>query len=156
MRLIVISATKRSGPKGHPRPSTAEKLNMNHRLPIPALLITLVLSLTALCCGNDADDLGVGAECSSVDECGEGQSCLTEFKGGYCGLRDCQHDVDCPDGSACITHTDSVNYCFLICGTKDQCNEHRDADNEANCSSSVDFIDGANDRKACIPPSSGT
>ena len=51
-------------------------------------------------CGDDdggsgtmADRYGVGAECASDDDCeqtalGVAESCLTEFKGGYCGIVD--------------------------------------------------------------------
>jgi len=47
-----------------------------------------------------------------------------------------------------------VNYCFRICVDKAECNLNRDVDVEANCSSSVDFVDGKKGAKACIPPSS--
>lgn len=110
--------------------------------------------------GNEANRLGVGATCESNDHCNVDQQCLTEFKGGYCGVRDCEHDSDCPEGSACIvgdnTTSDSGatgNYCFLVCGNKVDCNRHRPIDDEANCSSSVTFTDGAQGRKACVPPS---
>ena len=121
------------------------------------LLITLsLISLSA--CGDDegseADRRGVGAQCASADDCTEeGQSCLTQFKGGYCGVQDCVHDADCPAGSACIAHDDQKNYCFLICVEKVDCNINRDLENESNCSSSVTFVDGTMSRKACVPPS---
>lgn len=106
-------------------------------------------------CGSDADDLGVGAQCTANDQCNQddgAQTCLP-FKGGYCGLQGCTVDADCPEASACITHTDAVNYCFRICADKPDCNANRDVENESNCSSSVDFVEGANGRKACVPPS---
>ena len=53
-----------------------------------------------------------------------------------------------------IQHDDGMNYCFRTCVDKPDCNENRDAENESNCSSSVTFVDGANGRKACVPPSS--
>ena len=112
----------------------------------------LVLTLSA--CGNDANDRGVGATCAMDTECTEeGQRCLTQFKGGYCGLQGCEGDADCPEASACILHEDGETYCFRICIDKPDCNENRDLDNEANCSSSAEFVDGANGRKACVPPS---
>lgn len=42
----------------------------------------LVLALCSLAaCGDDADDLGVGAECNNASDCGgEAQQCLTPFK----------------------------------------------------------------------------
>lgn len=106
-------------------------------------------------CGSDADDLGIGAQCAGNDECDADtdQVCLTNFSGGYCGLAGCTADADCPEDSACITHDDAVNYCFRTCSDKPDCNANRDADNEANCSSSAVFVEGANGRKACVPPS---
>ena len=58
-------------------------------------------------------------------------------------------------GSACVAHTDGKNYCFLICTDKSQCNVNRAADVEANCSSSVVFVEGKLNVKACVPPSAG-
>lgn len=115
----------------------------------------LVVMMFAFACSDDADDLGVGAQCASNDECDmeTNQTCLG-FKGGYCGLQGCLHDTDCPDKSACIMHDDGINYCFRICVDKPDCNANRDLDNEANCSSSATFVDGTNGRKACVPPSS--
>jgi len=120
-----------------------------------ALFALFASSLAISACGSDADDIGVGAQCTASDQCNQddgAQTCLP-FKGGYCGLMGCATDADCPDAAACITHTDQVNYCFRICGDKAECNANRDAENEANCSSSVDFVEGAMGRKACVPPS---
>ncbi len=119
------------------------------------LLATLSFALLTAC-GNDADDIGVGAACSVADDCNQDdgdQQCLTQFKGGYCGLEGCAADADCPEGSACVSHSDGVNYCFRICVDKADCNANRSVDDEANCSSSVTFADGTKDGKACIPPS---
>jgi hypothetical protein len=124
-------------------------------------LILLPLILLCTSCGDDgteADRLGVGAQCTASDQCEQdptAQECLTQFAGGYCGIEDCVHDDDCPEASACIAHTDGVNYCFRTCIDKIDCNANRDVENESNCSSSVVFVDGTNGRKACIPPSSG-
>ena len=117
-------------------------------------LLAIVTMVFAFACGDDADDLGVGAQCTTNDQCDAetNQVCL-QFKGGYCGLMGCAHDTDCPDKSACIMHDDGVNYCFRICVDKVDCNANRDVDNEANCSSSVTFVDGTMGRKACVPPS---
>jgi hypothetical protein len=105
--------------------------------------------------GNDSDALGIGAECTTTDECNvdDGQSCLTDFKGGYCGRQDCTGDVDCPDDSRCVAHTDGINYCFRVCVDKSECNANRSVDNEANCSSSITFVDQPSTGKACVPPS---
>lgn len=122
-------------------------------------------------CNSDApvtaDQFGVGAMCSASSECrqpdppcdgGAGcfnQQCLTQFAGGYCGIQGCASNADCPAASACVAHTDGNNYCFRTCATKSDCNVNRDAANEANCSSSITFVDVATSGKACVPPSSG-
>jgi hypothetical protein len=125
----------------------------------------LVLFAIAGCDGgNEADRIGVGAECTSTDDCPILEceeepcpelECLTQFAGGYCGLENCVDDVDCPMGSACVRHDDGVNYCFRLCDQKPECNLNRSVDVESNCSSSVEFIDPQTQR-ACVPPSSGT
>ena len=120
----------------------------------------------AMGCGDsetEADRIGVGAECSDAAECESADEeveleCLTRFKGGYCGLEGCTGDVDCPEGSACVTHDDGTgpsNYCFRECRDKPECNLHRSVENESNCVGSITFVDPRNDRKACEPPSSG-
>lgn len=113
----------------------------------------------ALCgCGsnqNQANRLGVGADCTMSSQCTVGQVCLTEFKGGYCGVSSCVHDTDCPQGSACVTDG-QANYCFLICAQKTDCNLHRSAADESDCTSSLTFLDGAMNRKVCRPPDSGS
>ena len=105
--------------------------------------------------GNKANDLGVGAQCTETAQCDElTQECLLDFKGGYCGVKDCTADLDCPEGSRCVAHDDGFNYCFLTCIDKADCNVNRDLDNEANCSSSITFVEEPQDGKACVPPSS--
>ena len=122
------------------------------------LAFSLVLLLSAAACGDDdteADRLGVGAQCESTDQCDPEIDlvCLPQFKGGYCGLQGCEADEDCPEASACILHEDGETYCFRICVDKPDCNLNRDLENESNCSSSADFVEGAEGRKACVPPS---
>jgi hypothetical protein len=120
------------------------------------LLMALgMVALVGVGCGSSADALGVGAQCAQTADCDTSlqEVCLAQFKGGYCGLEGCTHDTDCPADSACIAHTDGNSYCFRTCADKSECNANRDADNEANCSSSAEFVDGTNGRKACIPPS---
>lgn len=129
-------------------------------------LLTFTVSL-ALGCGDsgetEADRVGVGAECTDALECETPDEtvvldCLTQFTGGYCGLEGCEGDDDCPEGSACVTHDDgsgAANYCFRICRDKPECNRRRSEENEANCSSNVDFVEAKQERKACVPPSSG-
>ena len=119
-----------------------------------------LLFLIVLGCGSnqsEANRRGVGAECTMGSDCTEaGQHCLTAFKGGYCGVAGCLHDTDCPQGSACVTDDNQSNYCFLICNTKTDCNLHRSASDESDCTSSLTFVDGAMNRKVCRPPNSGT
>ena len=105
-------------------------------------------------CGSDADSLGVGAQCTGNDQCDPDthQTCLM-FKGGYCGIQGCTKDADCPDQSKCVMHDDGMNYCFRTCADKAECNANRDAANEANCSSSVTFVENNPGIKACVPPS---
>ena len=108
---------------------------------------------------DQADVLGVGAECSSDSQCyqerdgGIQQTCLRQFKGGYCGVQDCSSDLDCPRDSACVAHDDGSNYCFRTCVDKIDCNRNRSLDFESNCSSNVTFVSGAKGSKACVPPS---
>ena len=115
-------------------------------------------------CGDDgsteADRIGVGAQCTASAECESADEevelvCLTQFTGGYCGLEGCAGDVDCPEGSGCVTHDDGNNYCFRLCVDKPDCNHNREEANWANCVGSITFVDDRNDRKACEPPSSG-
>ena len=122
------------------------------------------MGVFVLGCGDDsteADRIGVGAECTASAECESPEGfeliCLAQFKGGYCGLEGCAGDDDCPDGSACVAHTDGKNYCFRDCteGGKTECNRNRSPDNESNCSANIVFVDDLGDRKACVPPSSG-
>lgn len=126
--------------------------------PLFAVLAALFLMFAVAACGDDdaeaeADRIGIGAQCSGDDQCIEEASCLTQFKGGYCGLRDCQSNADCPQASACVQHDDGNNYCFRVCTNKVDCNRNRAAENESNCSSSVTFVDADFDAKACVPPS---
>ncbi len=107
------------------------------------------------CGGSAADERGIGAQCATNDDCNIklDQVCLLQFKGGYCGETGCTSDADCVEDSACIKHTDGVNYCFRVCVDKVECNANRDLVNESNCSANVDFVSGAMGRKACVPPS---
>jgi hypothetical protein len=118
--------------------------------------VSFLLGSLAIGCGgggSEAQRRGVGAACAADKDCTEtGQTCLA-FKGGYCGVSDCVNDAGCPAGSACVSHTDGKNYCFLICTDKPQCNLSRAVDVEANCSSNVTFVEGTVTAKACVPPS---
>ena len=115
----------------------------------------MALALASASCNNNADDFGVGAECTTNDQCDAKthQVCLTQFKGGYCGIQNCAADADCPALSKCVKHTDGINYCFRTCVDKSECNKNRSADFESNCSSNVTFIMPDSSIKACVPPS---
>ena len=57
-------------------------------MPILAYVCSLSLFLLAACGGDDADSLGVAAQCTATDECDSdnGQSCLLDFKGAIAAL----------------------------------------------------------------------
>jgi hypothetical protein len=123
-------------------------------------IIPFALLFSTFACGDDdgseAEQRGVGSECAVTDDCTEeGQECLTQFTGGYCGVQNCTGDADCPDGSACVTEDDTNNYCFLICAEKPDCNRNRSVENESNCVSSLTFVDDDAGRKVCRPPYGG-
>jgi hypothetical protein len=107
----------------------------------------------------EADLVGVGAECTTDAEClqpeddaGPVQECLTQFKGGYCGIEDCASNEDCPEGSVCVDHEDA-EYCFRRCNDKSECNVNRSPEVESNCSANIEFVDDTTTGKACVPPS---
>jgi hypothetical protein len=144
------------------RPSRPSSTQCLRRAPSGAARVAIPLLALAGCGNGDggypgtqADLLGVGAECRMSADCaqldGLAQTCLS-FKGGYCGIRGCASDLDCPSAAACVLHDDGETYCFRVCASKSECNVNRAPGNEANCSSSVDFVDPRSD-KACVPPS---
>jgi len=133
----------------------AVAMNLQRRTQI-ALSAWVLGAMVGCSSGSEAQRRGVGAECAKDADCVEtGQRCLTQFKGGYCGLSGCASNLGCPAGSACVAHADGANYCFLICIDKPDCNRTRSAANEANCSSSAVLVDVAQDRKVCTPPNGG-
>jgi len=115
------------------------------------LVLTIVGLLALQGCGSDANAVGIGAECTTNAACSTDLTCLTEFKGGYCGKSACVLNADCPSGSICVMES-GVNYCFMTCTQKDECNAHRTLDNEANCSADVVKTETGDD-KVCVPPS---
>lgn len=134
---------------------------------IRCLIFMCIVLLLTVSCGDDdgpgteADRVGVGAACSTDDDCPQpvdtnapAQVCLQQFDGGYCGIENCVDNTDCPDGAACVAHTDGVNYCFRICTDKSECNLNRPADAQSNCSANIEFTDSSTNAKACVPPSS--
>jgi hypothetical protein len=132
---------------------------------ITLCLLAVLVALGFVACGDDdggteADRVGVGADCVTDDGClqpeddaGPRLECLTQFKGGYCGIEDCASNEDCPEGSACVDHDDGSEYCFRVCTEKSECNINRSSDVESNCSSNIEFVDDTTTGKACVPPS---
>ncbi len=122
------------------------------------LFCAITLTAVAGCSdSNPADQAGIGAQCATNDDCFQtNQTCLTAFRGGYCGSTGCTVDGDCPAGAACVRHDDAINYCFRLCVDKSECNRNRSVSNESNCVSSVTFADASRTAgKACVLPSSG-
>jgi hypothetical protein len=115
----------------------------------------LAIAFALAACHNNADDYGVGAECTDNTMCDSKthQVCLLQFKGGYCGIEGCTADADCPPLSKCVVHTDGHNYCFRTCIDKTECNKNRSVDFESNCSANVTFTMPDSSIKACVPPS---
>ncbi|TNE44733.1 MAG: hypothetical protein EP343_29155 [Deltaproteobacteria bacterium] len=114
--------------------------------------LSMFLMFNMVACSN-ADTKGIAAECTANTDCKEeGQTCLTQFKGGYCGAADCKSDSDCPSLSSCVTHSDGKNYCFRNCTDKAECNANRTAANEANCSANATLVSGSKNTKVCVPP----
>ncbi|MBN2493782.1 MAG: hypothetical protein JXR96_04240 [Deltaproteobacteria bacterium] len=126
-----------------------------NRLCLAALV--LASQLLVGCDGADADEQLIGAECATAADCDDGDDdtpeleCILDFKGGYCGREGCTASADCPEGSLCASY-ESGNYCFRTCLDKSECNRNRTLENESNCSSNIDPVEGGED-KLCIPPS---
>ena len=121
------------------------------------LILSLSLVLFMVGCGDDevgssSAGLEVGSECTASSECddGSGQTCLTGFKGGYCGVADCGASDQCPDGSGCALYENGVGYCFRTCAVTSDCNDFRSADMAAECSDSAPFLDDIL-ALACVP-----
>ena len=140
---------------------------MNAAIAKSLLTLGCFLVVASLGCGDDEGDdgtseavrRGVGVACAENSDCTErGQVCLSEFKGGMCGIADCTTSSECPEGSVCVADPELArNFCLLVCTDKPDCNVRRPAESEANCSSSLNAIDtpdgGTNDPKVCRPPS---
>lgn len=95
-------------------------------------------------------DCGVGADCSTDTDC-NGLECIADFRGGYCGRRDCAGNDDCPGNTSCVVAADGHNYCFKNCGTDSDCSFCRHDGVFASCSSELDFADGGASGAVCVP-----
>jgi hypothetical protein len=87
-------------------------------------------------------DCGLGAVCKAEADCGGGLVCIGEIDGGYCGVRDCQTDGDCPMNSMCINHA-GLNYCARTCAAASDCSFCRHDNVVGSCRSDVEFLDGS-------------
>jgi hypothetical protein len=123
-------------------------------------------------CSLDADAIGIGTECSSVLPCTSGLECTTSSVGGYCVMKGCEKDGDCPSDSSCLNHEDhgdcvrscSFNYCiqtcilyhdrpeecFDDCPSFPECNVNRSMESPAYCVASDDGRDGMQ-KNVCLP-----
>lgn len=107
-------------------------------------------------CGEDAstDGLSTGAECEVDSDCERsvGQTCLTGFQGGYCGIMDCRTSNACPEDSACALHPNGHSYCLRTCLAEVDCNDFRSGDAQILCSDEAPFIDDQPENLlACVP-----
>jgi len=128
-----------------------------------------IVLLALFGCKTQAQDLGLGATCIGINTCitddfthddhevtGE---CLLDLDGGYCSLSVCTEDIHCPEGSRCVNFGDHEGFCFLACTEADDCNDDRDEDSAATCTSDITFVDADNpldrESKVCVPPTTG-
>src|SRR4051812_32979386 len=93
------------------------------RSAVVGLGVVAALWTAALACGGKAADrFLIGAECSDAGQCQNAAlTCLSEFKGGYCGAKGCTQDSDCLEGSLCVSYQ-GASYCFRACVDKPECN----------------------------------
>ncbi len=95
-------------------------------------------------------DCGVGARCSSAADCDPDLECVTSFHGGYCTMRDCTVNADCPGGTLCVTVGDE-NFCHRPCATASDCSLCRNADSPATCRDDVTFAEDGTTGSVCVP-----
>ena len=123
-----------------------------------AVICPLVIAVLTLGCGDggtEAQRRGVGAACDDTHECTEtGQACLTQFKGGYCGVAKLHDGRDLSAGLR-VRHARRRDE-LLLPGLQREggLNRSRAVDVEANCSSTAVLVEDPKDRKVCSPPSS--
>lgn len=84
---------------------------------------------------------GLGASCSADADCGPNLECLDEVDGGFCGVRDCASNADCPVDSLCISHA-GINHCAPTCAATSDCTFCRYGGPTAACTTDVDYIEG--------------
>lgn len=87
-------------------------------------------------------DCGLGAVCGVDGDCDAGLECLDEINGGYCGVRGCQSNGDCPPDSMCVNHA-GINYCARTCAAASDCSFCRYDNVVATCRTDVEFVEGS-------------
>jgi len=97
-------------------------------------------------------DCGAGAGCAADGDCASGLSCITTFKGGYCGRQGCKVNVDCGKDSACIVAGDGKNYCFKTCQAPSDCSFCRRDGFYATCANNAVFAETGTVGSVCVPP----
>jgi hypothetical protein len=96
------------------------------------------------------NDCGVGETCAGDAECATGLTCLTSFKGGYCGKKDCAVNADCPTGSLCVKNGSS-SYCALSCAAPGDCAVCRGTADAAACKADATFMQAGTTGSVCVP-----
>jgi hypothetical protein len=93
---------------------------------------------------------GVGADCTDEADCDAGLECLTTVDGGYCTVRGCTVNTDCPGmDDRCVTVGDE-NFCYRSCTQESHCTLCRH-DSDSTCSTNVTFADGTTTGSVCVP-----
>lgn len=70
------------------------------------------------CQGGGCTARGIGAACTTPDECDSG-SCAKSLPGGYC-TQGCASAADCPTGTECVTYG-GQSFCFDACLNNGDC-----------------------------------
>ncbi len=96
-------------------------------------------------------DCGVGAACTSNDDCDPDLECLTDVRGGYCGTRDCTADSECPENTRCVTHANGNNYCLRTCATNSDCSFCRGPALAIDCVDDANLVDPTVPAMVCVP-----
>ncbi len=94
---------------------------------------------------------GTGASCAADADCTGGLSCITTFKGGYCGHQGCKANADCDKDSACVMVKDGKNYCFKSCQAASDCSFCRPDGLYATCANNAVFAEAGTLGSVCVP-----
>lgn len=95
-------------------------------------------------------DCGVGTGCDGDDDCDGELSCVTNgFPGGYCTLRDCATNDDCPGENVCGM-VEGAAVCLRPCGRDSDCSFCRDGVEKGRCAEDVELASGES-ASVCVP-----